>query len=151
MMRRKVFIFGTGMTFLSVFLFALLLAGCGGPHSSPEKVAKAYVDALPSGDCQKISEFFDPTQQQAEYWHCMNPILKTSKVTKIQINEIIGTRQDRFGNTLVVMTGEFYREVNSMGWKKEKCTTVTIPTIQIGNKWYITPDPVDPFSSCQFQ
>ncbi len=68
---------------LSVFIIGGFLAACGGPHSSPEKVAKAYLEALPSQDCQKISEFFSPVDQNRAFNLCQDPYFPKASIVKI--------------------------------------------------------------------
>jgi hypothetical protein len=48
----------------TVMLFTML-SGCGGggPHSSPENVAKAWLKAVAAGDCGKAASYYAPNHR----------------------------------------------------------------------------------------
>jgi len=125
---------------LGILLLAVLLASCGGPHSSPEKIAEALIETLPSEDCQKIASFYSPAEQDMAYQQCAGPygVFSDENVISVRIDEVLGTQPTNWGATQVVMTGEFDLSVRGLReWQPKTCKVAYVRVSQIGDDWYI--------------
>lgn len=111
----------------------VILSGCGGPHSGPENVVRAWVEAVAAGDCQKAASYYAPDRRDDIEYECgPNAIYP---IVRVRIDEIV-TRPPSFSPNVsrVTITGEIERR--GLGTND----SWTFSAERIDGKWYFLDD-----------
>jgi len=129
---------------LLAFMLGYLVAACGGgllggPHSSPESVARAYVEAIASGDCQKAESYISPDLRDTFSIQCYCGADPLARTTSARIDEVV-VRQQAWV-TIVTLLGEFVRMVR-MEWQttpnEQILTELYVHVEELSGKWYVS-------------
>lgn len=84
---------------VSIVLF--LVVACGGPQSSPERVARAWITAQLEGNCEKAKSLMAPDKRDLILDRCGSRAYGEYQISAAQIDDVV-IRDDR-----VVFVGRF--------------------------------------------
>ena len=72
---------------LLVVIALPILSGCSGPHSSPENVVKAWVEAVAAGDCEKAASYYAPDSRHEIESECGPSAIYP--IVRVRIDEVV--------------------------------------------------------------
>jgi hypothetical protein len=129
---------------LIAIVFLSLLAACSeiglaDPHSGPEPLARAYLEAIKSQDCTKAESYWDPEFRYMVADRCKGDRYLFGaeyrcRIVGFQIDEIL--LDELAAGTVVRLYGTFNHQCTETGDEYTK-DEVSIYVDDYGEKWYI--------------
>ena len=138
-----------GLFKLCVLCIPLLCTSCktggnhgshqSGPHSKPDEVVRAYVNAILTDDCDRAESLVVPdrrdTGRHRVLQECANaetPFLVSASIEDILIEEWDGV-------TIVTLFGDFYTDLGPQINRQAYNGEIVFSTEEVDGKWYVKP------------
>ena len=107
-----------------------ILCGCGGVQSGPEKVARAYIEAIVAGDCDKAAGYMFPGTRDEITRYCGSPIFM---VVSARIDDVVVRKTDLYTYHVALM-GSF--EVYDWMFGASTSTYCSVMVEKLGGEYY---------------
>ena len=111
----------------------------GGPHSKPEEVVRAYVDAIVADDCKTAEALVSPKRRdrghQRIYQECANE--SAPYLISADIQDILIEKWD--GVTTVTLFGDFYTNLGPRSRHPAYNDQIMFSTEEVNGRWYVKP------------
>jgi hypothetical protein len=129
--------------------FSLLWTGCVaqesqefsrvGPHSEPEEVVRAYIEAILADDCQTAESLVAPSRRESvrhrilqECANDMAPFLISADIEDIMIEQWDSV-------TIVTLFGDFYTDLGQQSRRRAYNDQVVYSAEEVDGKWFVKP------------
>ena len=106
-----------------------VLSGCGGPQSSPENVARAFVEAVVDGDCDAADTYTSPDLRPSDY--CLH-----REITYARIDEVI-VRETSHSRAIATLLGSFTLETGGLFGGTYTRDRLSFRLEILDGKWYV--------------
>lgn len=111
----------------------------GGPHSKPEEVVRAYVEAILADDCETAEALVSPGRRdpsrQRIFQECANasaPFLISANIEDLLIEKWDGV-------TTVTLFGDFYTDLGPQSRHPAYNDQIMYSTEEVDGKWFVKP------------